>query len=112
MKERLDYWCRAVLHRVELLILANGARLSSRMVHISRVECDFLDHTSDAIHTRRDTQRLKRDDYDEIITSLVGRAGSMHLNHMASVACAATTCASPISAGRSSRYARAIRTSR
>ncbi|MCB4768401.1 hypothetical protein LGR54_07275 [Ancylobacter sp. Lp-2] len=73
MKERLNYWRHAVLHRVEPLILANGARFSGRMVHIAGVGCDFVDHTSDAIHTRRNTQRLRRDDHDELIISLVGR---------------------------------------
>ncbi|MGX1099516.1 AraC family transcriptional activator of tynA and feaB [Amorphus sp. MBR-141] len=81
-KERLDYWRHAVLHRAEPLIPAEETRSSGRMTHIAGRDCDFVDHASDAIHARRDLRRLRRDDCDEIIVSLVGRGGFTHYSHL------------------------------
>ena len=80
-KERLEFWRRSVLHRMDPVAPKDESHFSGRMVHIAGNGCDFVDHASEAIHTRRDAQRLRKDDGDEIILSLVGRRGSTHLSH-------------------------------
>ncbi|MCB8881245.1 helix-turn-helix domain-containing protein [Acidisoma cellulosilytica] len=80
--ERLDYWRHAVLARMDPIRLTDAAEgFRGRMTHIVGTNCDFVDHASDEIHTRRDLTRLQRDGCDDLIISLVGESGSTRLNH-------------------------------
>lgn len=80
--ERLDFWRHSVLQRMEPIRVTNAAGgFNGRMTHIVGTACDFVDHASDRIHTRRDQTRLKRDACDDLIISLVGDHGSTRLSH-------------------------------
>jgi AraC-like DNA-binding protein len=52
-----------------------------KMTHILGEECEFIGHTADAIHTRRDPERLRRDDCEDVLISLLGPGGKTKLRH-------------------------------
>jgi AraC family transcriptional activator of tynA and feaB len=82
MPERLDFWRHSVLQRMDPIQVTDAPRgFNGRMTHIAGASCDFVDHASDRIHTRRDQTRLKRDACDDLIISLVGDRGTTRLSH-------------------------------
>ena len=83
--ERLDYWRSAVLHRVVPISLSDGPeQFTGRLLHIAGDGCSFVDHASEAMHTRRDPRQLRRDGCDDISICLLGPGGRSQLSHAGS----------------------------
>ncbi|WP_073057416.1 helix-turn-helix domain-containing protein [Kaistia soli] len=79
--ERLDYWRHSVLYRMEPIAEEGGKPFAGRLVYIAGENCAFVHNVSEAIHTRRDRARLRRDDCDEILVGLVERGAPSRLSH-------------------------------